>query len=264
MPPIPKNLELSDRALDFGGLNAFTGATTSRTLMFAELEALLNSMPASATLDEYRNAIVDENVLHKPSMGSRRKTFAYLRDRFALSSSVPIFAVLRRLWDLDSDARPLVTLQVAAFRDPLIRSVLPLIIESPVDTLLRSPSFRPSIESAFPETLSPTSLKSGSENLTSTFLQSGHLHGRSKPLRQRVHPTPGSVTLALLLASFEERSGRLLFESQWAKLLDAPPELLLAEARTAASRGWIELRQAGDVLDISFRGLLEASGVVIG
>lgn len=232
--------------------------------MFAELETLLASLPASSTIDEYRGAIVGDNILHKPSMGTRRKTFAYVRDRYALSVEVPIFAVLRRLWDLDTEAHPLLALQVAAFRDPLMRAALPIVIETPVDTVLRSPNFRPSIEAAFPESLSPSSLKSSSENVTSTFLQSGHLLSRSKPTRQRVTATPGSVTLALLLASFEDRTGRLLFESQWAKLLDAPPELLLAEARTAASRGWIELRQAGDVIDVSFRGLLAASGVVIG
>jgi hypothetical protein len=52
-----------------------------------------------------------------------------------------------------------------------------------------------------------------------------------------------------------------LLESDWVALLDTPPEMLLAEARVAAQRGWLEYRQAGDVLQIGFRGLFSVLGV---
>jgi hypothetical protein len=97
--------------------------------------------------------------------------------------------------------------------------------------------------------------------MTSTFAQSAHLRGRRVRVRQRVRATPGSTVLALLLASFEDRGGMRLLESDWVRLLDTPQELLLAEARAAAGRGWIEYRQAGEVLDISFRGIRNAIGL---
>ena len=253
--------ELTGAALAFGGSSAYSGVSTSRTLMLRELSTLLAAVPADAAKNDYRRAIIDDNLLLKPSASTRAKTYSYVRDRFALDPDVPIFRVLRLLWERDELGQPLMALLVAIFRDPVLRSTVLAMIEREPDQTFPSREFAGIINTAFPGKLKEKTLKSTGENTTSTYKQSGHLRGRSPCVRQRVNATPGSATLALLLASLSGRGGRALLESEWVQLLDAPGELLLSEARVAASRGWLEYRHAGDVLEITFHRLMSAIGV---
>jgi hypothetical protein len=253
--------ELHPAALNFGGSNAYTGVSTSRTLMLRELTSLLDSVPPSATKDDYKRAIVDDNILLKPSASTRSKTYSYLRDRFALDLDVPIFRMLRLLWERDAQGNALMALLVAAFRDPVLRSTVPVIIERQPDQELTSREFGTIVNTAFPGKLGEKTLKSTGENTTSTYKQSGHLRGRRECVRQRVKATPGSVTMALLLATLDGVAGKALLDSDWVTLLDSPAELLLSEARIASSRGWLEYRHAGDVLEITFHQLMSAIGV---
>lgn len=229
--------------------------------MLRELSALLAGMPADATRGDYKAAIIEDNLLLKPSSSTRLKTSAYLRDRFALDPDVPIFNVLRLLWERDQPGQPLLALLVAAFRDPVLRATVPAMIEREPDQAFPSREFASIINEAFPGKLKEKTLKAIGERATSTYKQSGHLRGHSLCVRQRVTATPGSTTIALLLATIGGSAGRALLESEWVRLLDSPGELVLSEARVAASRGWLEYRHAGDVLDISFHQLMAAIGV---
>ena len=253
-------LELTQAALDFGGSNTYSGVSTSRTLMLKELGLLLEATPGDASIDDYKQAIIEENVLLKPSVGTRSKTFSYLRDRFALDPEVPVFRVLRTLWDRDLAGQPLMALLVAVFRDPVLRATVPAIIERQPVQAFPSREFSRVIDDAFPDRLTDKTLKSTGENTTSTYKQSGHLVGRRECRRQRVSATPGSTTVALLLGSLNGAGGYALLESDWVRLLDSSPEQVLSEARVASSRGWLEVRQAGDVLEISFHKLLASIG----
>ncbi|MGI8404657.1 MAG: hypothetical protein ACR2OE_07820 [Thermomicrobiales bacterium] len=253
--------ELTGAALAFGGSNAYSGVSTSRTLMLRELSALFAAMPDDAAKDDYKRAIDDDNVLMKPSSSTRVKTYAYLRDRFALDPEVPIFNVLRLLWERDQPGQPLMALLVAAFRDPVLRVTVRAMIERAPDQVFPSREFAQIINEVFPGKLKEKTLKSTGENTTSTYKQSGHLRGRSLCVRQRVTATPGSTTIALLLATLAGSGGKALLDSDWVRLLDSPGGLLLSEARVAASRGWLEYRHAGDVLEITFHQLMSAIGV---
>lgn len=252
--------ELTQAALDFGGSNSYSGASTSRTLMLKELTLLLASVPSDASRNDYRHAVIDENVLLKPSASTRSKTYSYLRDRFALDPAVPIFQVLRLLWDRDQAGQPLMALLVAAFRDPVLRATVPLIIDRQPDQVVPSRDLGRAIDAAYSDKLNSATLKTTAERAVSSYRQSGHLWGRSNCKRQRVSPTPGSTTIALLLATLGGGGGKALLESDWVALLDSPGEMILSEARVAASRGWLELRHAGDVLEITFHKLLESIG----
>lgn len=251
---------LSQQSLNFGGSNTYSGVSTSRTLMFKELERLLDTVPIDAIASDYRRAIIEENLLLKPSASTRAKTYAYLRDRFGLDPDIPVFRVLRLLWHRDDASRPVLALLVAIYRDPVLRSTTRLVLDTRVDDGLLSSDFGRVIESVFPNRLGEKTLKSTGENTTSTYKQSGHLRSGNPSIRQLVSAYPGSVTMALLLATLEGDGGMSLLHSSWVRLLDSSDEIILAQARIAASRGWLEYRQAGDVLDITFHRLLDLVG----
>ncbi len=253
-------LTLPQNARDFGGSNALAGASSSRTLMLQEVTDLLAALPPDATAADYKRAIVGENVLLKPSAATRAKTYGFLRDRFALDPDVPVFQLLRLLWEKDKTGQPLMALLIAAFRDPVLRSTLPLMVERQPDQAVPSRDLARVIAAAFPDRLNPATLQTTAERAVSTYRQSGHLRGRTNCTRQRVNPTPGSTTIALLLATLCGAGGRALLGSPWVLLLDGRDEFILAEARVAASRGWLELRHAGDVLEITFHKLLKSIG----
>jgi hypothetical protein len=251
---------LTRASLEFGGSNDYSGVSTSRTLMLKELSTLLATVPADADRGIYRQAIVEENALLKPSAGTRSKTYAFLRDRFALDPGVPVFRLLRMLWDRDPDGQALVALLVAAFRDPLLRSTVPLILERQPDQAVPSRDFSLAIASVFPAKLTDKTLKAAGERISSTFRQTGHLSETIPAIRKLVTPTPGSTTMALVLASLEGAGGQALLAHECVRLLDGTDELILSEARIASSRGWLELRHAGDVLEITFHKLLASLG----
>jgi hypothetical protein len=52
--------------------------------------------------------------------------------------------------------------------------------------------------------------------------------------------------------------GERLFHTLWARVLDAAPHTLHEQAQSAAQRGWIEYRRAGDVVEVGFRHLMRA------
>src|SRR5215218_5445192 len=112
-------LLLPPSALEFGGLNDVRSASVSRTIMVSELTLLLGTVDLHAPMDAYRHAAVDENALLKPTTGSRRKTYASLRDRYGLDPAIGLFRALRRLAELEPSALPRLAMLAAAMRDPL-------------------------------------------------------------------------------------------------------------------------------------------------
>ncbi|CAA9313626.1 MAG: hypothetical protein AVDCRST_MAG93-5379 [uncultured Chloroflexia bacterium] len=63
-----------------------------------------------------------------------------------------------------------------------------------------------------------------------------------------------------MIAHMNGAQGMTLFDTEWVRLLDGSRDKILSEARTASNRGWLEIRHAGNVLEITFRTLLHAVG----
>ena len=97
-------------ALPLGFRNEPVGALTSRTIMLAELRLLLAAVPPDADPAAYRAAAVEDNALGKATPTTRRATLQHLRELYALSPDVPLFAALRDLWTADAAAQPLLAL----------------------------------------------------------------------------------------------------------------------------------------------------------
>jgi hypothetical protein len=80
-------------------------------MKLVELRDLLAARPASATRQEYLQAVLDENVLGKRTLTARRNTAQVLGELYALDPGVTVFRLLRHFWDLDAEGRPLLALR---------------------------------------------------------------------------------------------------------------------------------------------------------
>jgi len=224
--------------------------------MLAELDHVLGSVPADSDRADYTTAIVDENVTDKKTVATRRHTSQRLSELYGLDPTLTLFRVLRRFWDTDEPGRPLLALLCALARDPLLRASAPTVFDLQIGEELSRQQLAEAIHSAVGDRLNESVADKVVRNTSSSWTQSGHLKGRVRKIRQHVKPTPLSVAYALLLGYLLGGRGRRLFNTIWARTLDVTTDELLSLAADAKRFGAIDLKQAGDVIDIGFLSVL--------
>jgi len=257
-------IEVPDSALVHGFANDPAGTHGSRTMMLAELRLLLAARPASAGLEEYRQAILDDNVLLKKTLATRRESLRRLRELYALKRQVLLFRALRDLWDVDVQAQPLLALLCASARDPILRATAEMILAVPEGEQVTPHMISQAAEEDFLGRWNPMMLANIGRHAASSWQQSGHLQGRATKIRGRAESRPAAVAYALLLGYLCGDRGEALFDTLWTRLLDAPGHLLHDQAFIASQQGWLEYRHAGMVTEISFRHLLRTEGAAEG
>jgi hypothetical protein len=235
--------------LKAGFRSGLVGTHTSRTMMLAELSAALAAVPASGSRRDYANSVVEANCLGKPTTSTRRLTLQRLSELYALDPDVPLFRVLRRLWDLDSAAHPLLALLAALARDPLLLATAPSILSLPEKAEMPRSSMTEALRSAVGERLNDATLDKTIRNAASSWSQAGHLVGRTFKTRRRVLPTAAAVAFGLYLGDAAGFRGEELVASGWMKALDCTPSQALNLALEAKRLGILDLRVA-DVFDL--------------
>ena len=221
--------------------------------MLAELRLLLDACDASASLQAYKLAVVEQNVLLKPTLDARKKSILHLHQLYGLSPDLLIFRVLRELWQQQSESQPLLALLCALARDRLLRATVELVTSTKADEPLSALQFQQAIDAAYPGQLSPKTLASAGRNVISSWEQAGYLRGSKMKRRQPVQPTPVVSAYALFLAYLNGERGAGMFDSPWCRVLDQPTHILRAQAEQASIQGWLEYRFTGQVIEITFR-----------
>lgn len=245
-----------DAALPFGFSNGPGGPHDSRTIMLSELRLALDAVPPDAPAAAYAAAIVDDNVLGKRTIATRKGSLVLLRRLYSLSPDVPLFHLLRTLWGVNQDAQPMLALLCAAARDPLLRGTFPTVQESPVGEGVTWQMLSAAVATSIPERYSPKSLEAIGQHLASSWQQSGHLRGKLRKTRARPATTIESTVYALALGYLCGARGEALFHTFWVALLDAPEHLVREQTREAARRGWLDFKSLGGVSEIEFPRLL--------
>ncbi|MBK9374877.1 MAG: hypothetical protein IPN03_14400 [Holophagales bacterium] len=240
----------------FGFRTGDRGTHSSRTMMLAELAAALSAVPVDATNVDYRRAIAEENVLGKKSAATRRLTAQRLSELYALSSDVPLFRNLRRLWPTAGSSRPVLALLCASARDPLVRLVAPAVLRVREGAPLSKDDLDAALASAIPGRFNDSIRNKIARNAASSFTQAGHISGRAKKARSRPRVTREAAAYALFLGYLCGLRGPALFTTFWASLLDRRPEEILTLAEEASAAGLLSLKQAGPVVDVQFPGWL--------
>jgi hypothetical protein len=228
----------------------------SRTIMLEELGLLLDWLPADAPADRYRQAIVEENVLGKATWSTRRKTAKYLTSLYALDPSLAVFRLFRRFWGADQSGRPMLAYLAAAARDPLLRECSDFVLGVPQGQALDAVAIALALSERYPARFRASTLHATAQRLASSWTQAGYLSGKVAKRRSRPTVTPHLITYALVLGYLAGLRGRMLLESTWARLLDCPPAEVAELAAEASRQGWLRLKAAGSVVEITFPGLL--------
>ena len=250
----------STAAETFGVKFSAGGAHISRTMMLAELDAVLAAVPVGSGAADYREAILQRNVLGKNTDSTRKESLRRLRELYALDEARPIFGLLRKLHGIDPVSLPLLAVQVVWARDPLFRSTSQPVIDAAEGERVETAALALAFEATFPNQYSDLSRDQTARHAASSWTQSGHLVGRTNKTRQRIKPTAVAVTMALFLGDIAGYHGATVFSNPWCRLLDMNPDRARAMGQEAHRAGLLNLRTVGEVVELSFPHFAELQG----
>ena len=232
------------------------GSHQARSMMLSELATLFESVPEQGALEDYRTAVIDENSLSKKTQNNRNISFRHLRNLYSLDPDVALFRVLRRLWDLEPQARPLLAFQCAYAHDPLLRASATVILSKHAGEPATREEIEGFLKKQFEDKLRRTSIRSFAQNLNGSWTQAGFLKGKVNKIR--VHPWAGvgNTAFALFTAFLAGYRGEALLRNEWTALLDIAGEEILSLAEAASQRGLMRLLRIGSVMEFRFSGYL--------
>jgi hypothetical protein len=236
------------------------GPHISRTMMLAELGVVLTSVPQGSGVNDYRDAILQRNVLGKTTDSTRRESARRLRELYGLDEATPIFGLLRKLQGIDAESLPLLAFQVAWARDPLFRATTPPVVDASEGERVETANLVQALEAAFPNQYSELSRGQTARHAASSWTQSGHLAGRTKKIRRRIKATTAAVMMAFFLGDIAGYHGAAVFSNPWCRLLDLNPERAKNMGFEAHRAGLLNLRAVGEVVELSFPLLAEFQG----
>ena len=251
---------ISARADQLGFRFGAKGTHTSRTIMFAELTAALAAVAEGASREDYATAIIEGNCLGKATTATRRLTNQRLGELYGLDRAIPLFRVLRRLWSADAAGRPLLALQCAIARDPLLAATVSPVLALPPGSELQRDAIKAALQEVVEERLNDATVDKVIRNAASSWAQAGHLVGRTFKKRAQVRATPATVAFGLYLGHAVGFRGAPLFATGWVSLLDCNPTSARELAIEAKRIGLIDLRIAGEVVDLVLDRLDPAQG----
>lgn len=251
---------IPERAEQIGFRFGAKGTHTSRTMMFSEFSAALAAVAERASREDYATAIIEGNCLGKATSATRRLTNQRLGEIYGLDRSIPLFRVLRRLWSTDVAGRRLLALQCAIARDPLLAATVSSVLALPPGSEFQRDAVKVALHKVVEERLNDATLEKVIRNTASSWAQAGHLVGRTFKKRALVRATPGGVAFGLYLGHAVGFRGAPLFATGWVSLLDCTPTSARDLAVEAKRIGLIDLRIAGEVVDLVLDRLDPAEG----
>jgi hypothetical protein len=225
-------------------------------MMLDELSLVLEQVGADATVADYRKAVLEENVVGKPTQTTRQRTVKRLEELYALDRSCPVFRLLRHFWAADKDGRPMLAFLAASARDPLLREVTPWVLEFAQEEVVAPTAIAEHLNRQFPIRFQSSTLLATAQRLASTWAQAGFLRGKVVKRRRRACVTPAGVAFALVLGYLCGLRGKALLDCLWTRLLDRSPGEVVDLAVEASKHGWLRYKSAGAVDEITFPGLL--------
>ncbi|MBK6301659.1 MAG: hypothetical protein IPF40_11655 [Actinomycetales bacterium] len=229
--------------------------TASHTIGIPHLVELLRNVPSDARAEQYREAVVDGNVLGRPTQTGRQRSFRHLRELYFLDPACPEFTALRHFWDIDSSSRPLLAGQLAFIRDEVLRASFAAIVDLPVGSTVTSADLTAAVTAKFGNEMSESTLGKTGRNTGACWTQTGHLAGRAKKVRTDVEASPAAIAYAAYLGHLAGGRGLGVLDNPWSQILGLAPGRSLEALRDAHTQGLLDLLVAGNIVDIAFPAL---------
>ncbi|MET9326721.1 hypothetical protein [Tsukamurella sp. NPDC003166] len=227
--------------------------TASHTIGIPHLAALLRDVPAGADAAEYRRAVVEDNILGRPTQTGRQRTFRHLRELYLLDPGRPEFAALRHFWNIDPSSRPLLAGLLAFTRDEVLRVSFAAISDLPAGSSVTSADLTEAVAGQLGHEMSESTLSKIGRNTGACWTQTGHLAGRTKKVRTEVEARPVAIAYAAYLGHLAGGRGLGVLDNPWSHILGLAHGHSLEALRAAHTQGLLDLLVAGDVVDVSFR-----------
>ncbi|MFF8513967.1 hypothetical protein ACF05B_01600 [Cellulosimicrobium funkei] len=224
----------------------------SHTIGVPHLVELLREVPVGASAERYRDAVVEENVLGRPTHAGRLRTYRHLRELYLLDPDNVRFAALRRLWDQDVDAQPLLAGTLAFTRDELLRASWPAVARATAGSVVTSEDLTHVVAERYAGALSSSTLGKVGRNTGACWTQTGHLVGRARKVRAAVEARPAAVAFAAYLGHLDGGRALGVLDNPWSALLDLPGAGRLDALRRAHDAGLLDLQVAGQVVEVGF------------
>ena len=224
--------------------------------MLEELTSLLKRTPEDASLEALARETIEHNLLDKPTLSSRKKSFELLRELYGLDHHMALFRVLRYIAKLDPDSLPLMALVCVYCRDLQLRASVPLIQSLKVGEVLTRERVEVHFESTFPGRFSAAFKKSLAQNINAAWTSVGYLSGRTKKVRTNPAPRPLASAYALIAGYLSGLRGQRLFASEFAEIVCPQASLLPSQLSLAASRGILGYKHAGGIVEFDFSPIL--------
>jgi len=233
-----------------------TGAHMSRTIMLEDLRKVFHLVDPSSDKQAYIDAIVNLNILSKPTKNTRNISLQKLMALYSFDLKNPLFRCLRDLWDKDESAQPLLALSMALARDPLLNATKGLILDRQIGEIVSKFDIQKMLIGLYPDRFSEISIDSISKNINSSWTYAGYLKGKTKKIRSRPTISPVNVVFNSFLAYAEGRTGQRIFTSDWIALFGQPLSEIELLASSASNRGLLDFLNAGGVKEVRFPGRL--------
>jgi hypothetical protein len=245
---------IQDNTLGFS--KASSGGHSARSMMFVEMHILVRAMPLTVTKNDFTKAIVEENVLEKPTLISRKKSLRHLMELYGMDPSKALFRVLWDLGHADLASLPQLCLVCAYARDPQLRHSFELVHTLRLGEVLERTTMERHLENGFPSRFSPAMKKSMAQNVNTSWTFGGHLSGKVKKLRLLPEPRPISAAYAMFVGYLTGLRDERLLDSAFAALVASNRSQLQASLSLASAKGLLSLKQAAGIVEFDFSNLL--------
>ena len=238
--------------------NKYTSIHTSRTMMFAELEKV---MDYSMEKDNYLEAL-EQNITGKLSTSGANKTAKYLKNLYGFDVKYPPFVALKYFWKtVEHHFRPLLAFVYAVNHDDLLAQSISVVCKSEIGERVPVENFENNIEKYYPQRFSPKTRKSIAQNIASSWKQAEFIEGKVKNIRVQPEINYQVACFAFFVAYLKGNKGDFIWNSIGAKALCLPESKLREFAVECNQRDLIQYQSAGEVTTISFIQLLKKNGI---
>jgi len=226
---------------------------TSRTMMFAELEKV---MDYSDDGDNFLESL-GQNVTGKKSSSGVEKTANYLKRLYGFDMNYHQFKAFRYFWKFsDSQDKKLLAFTYAINHDDLLAESIQVLQTVKQGEKVEIALFEDVIEKYHPNQYSVNTRKSMAQNIASSWKQAGFIEGKVKNIRRQPEINFRVACFAFLMAYLKGDRGDYIWNSTSVKALCLYESKLRELAVESTKRDLMQYQYAGSVTAIAFNNLL--------